>query len=162
MFWDSMMMMIMMMVFCRMVDQQTALSMKSNWYHCQRFSLLQISDTLRAEFERLPSLSSGFVQSLHYVTPRVLRWNIFQRVIQHFGQNYPKEILQVLPHLNFLVTLVTFVKIWYNSQQPLACEVLIWLLMPGERQCPSRCKYYVGSFFGMRLCSSKATEVWLK
>ena len=59
----SLNLMIMMMnCFCGMVNQRKVLSLKSSRHHCQRFSLSQISDTLRAGFESVHSRSSGFVE----------------------------------------------------------------------------------------------------
>ena len=46
-----MMMMMMMNWFCGMVDWQKVFSLISSQDHCQRSSLLGISDTLRARFE---------------------------------------------------------------------------------------------------------------
>ena len=43
-----------------------------------------------------------------------------------------------------------------------ACEILIRLIMSGEAQYPSRCKYYIGSYYSVRQCSSTANEVCLK
>ena len=62
---DLMMMMMMMMMvncFCGMVDRQKAFSLVSSRDHCQRFSPLRISDTLRAGIEPAQNLSSGLVE----------------------------------------------------------------------------------------------------
>ena len=49
--------------FCRMVDRQKLLSLIPIRDHCQSFSPLQISDILRAGFQPVQNLSSGFVES---------------------------------------------------------------------------------------------------
>ena len=63
-YFDSVLMMMKMMVncFCRMVDQRKALSLISKWDHCERFSPLQISDTLRVGFEPAQNQGSDFVE----------------------------------------------------------------------------------------------------
>ena len=48
--------------FCRKVDRQQALCVISSWDHCQRFSLSQICNMPRIEFETVQNLSSGFVE----------------------------------------------------------------------------------------------------
>ena len=55
-----MMMMMMMNCFCGMVDLRKAFSLTSSWDHCQRSSPSQIFDMLRAGFEPVQNLSSGF------------------------------------------------------------------------------------------------------
>ena len=59
-----MMMMMKMMrnCFCGMVDRQKAFSLISSRDHCQRSSPSWISDMLRARFEPVQNLSSGFVE----------------------------------------------------------------------------------------------------
>ena len=56
-----MMMMMMMNCFCGIVDQQMVFSLIPNQDHCQRSSLLQISDTSWAGFEAAQNLSSDIV-----------------------------------------------------------------------------------------------------
>ena len=55
---------IMMMInyFCVMVDRQKTLSLISSWDHSERFSPLQISDTLRAKFDPAQNLDSDFIK----------------------------------------------------------------------------------------------------
>ena len=60
-----MMMMMMMMIincFCGMVNGRKAFSLISSRDCCQRSSPSQMSDTPRAGFEPVQSLSSGFVE----------------------------------------------------------------------------------------------------
>ena len=57
-----MMMMIMMNCFCDMVDGRKAFSLISSWDHCQRSSLLWISNTPRAGFEPAQNLSADLVE----------------------------------------------------------------------------------------------------
>ena len=54
--------MMMMNCFCRMVDRRKVLSLISSWDRFQRFSPLQIGDTLQARFEPGPNLGSGFFE----------------------------------------------------------------------------------------------------
>ena len=58
----SVMMMMMMNCFCRMVDRQKALSLISVRDYCQSSSPLQISDMPRAGFQPAKSPSSDFVK----------------------------------------------------------------------------------------------------
>ena len=53
---------MMMNCFCRMVDRRKVLSLISSWDRFQRFSPLQIGDTLQARFEPGPNLGSGFFE----------------------------------------------------------------------------------------------------
>ena len=55
-------MMMMMNCFCGMVDRQKAFGLISSWDHCQRSSPSQIFDMLRAGFEPVQNLISGFVE----------------------------------------------------------------------------------------------------
>ena len=56
----TLLLMMMMNFFCRMVDRRKVFSLISSWDHCQRSSPSRISDTPRARFEPAQNLSSGF------------------------------------------------------------------------------------------------------
>ena len=47
---------------CGTIDRRKVFKLFSSWDHCQRSSTLQISDTLRAEFEPVQNLSSVFFE----------------------------------------------------------------------------------------------------
>ena len=57
-----MMMMMMMNCFCGVVDGRKVFGLISSQDHCQRSSLSQISNTLRAGFEPVQNLSSSLVE----------------------------------------------------------------------------------------------------
>ena len=53
---------LMMNCFCGMVDRRKAFSLISSWDHCQRSSLLRISDTPRAGFGPAQNQRLGLVE----------------------------------------------------------------------------------------------------
>ena len=79
----------MMIYFCGMVDWHKALSFFFCWNDCQRFSPLQISNTLQAGFEPVQNPSCGFVEWSCAVvintTPRrhkVINWDgVFSHIL---------------------------------------------------------------------------------
>ena len=70
-------------------DDNDELFLRNGWptksvkhFFCQRFSPLQISDMLRAEFEPAQSLSSGFVES-SFTVVKILNLSIYLRLVQN-------------------------------------------------------------------------------
>ena len=98
------MMMMMMNYFCGMVDQRKAVSLISNWDHCQRSSPSQISDTRRAGWYRLRKiLENVFVNKkfTHCEISRTLQSDVIKIPDnKNIGKNISKNELLFLDQVN--------------------------------------------------------------